>query len=75
MVRSNEKKELGFLGEKERICVSMTRAKKCLAIICDPMMGNASEDMGKLMEYLKKESEIIELESFKGLEKLNEKLS
>ncbi|KAL9554296.1 hypothetical protein MBANPS3_002874 [Mucor bainieri] len=70
LVRSNDTGEVGFLAEKRRLNVAMTRAKRHLCVICDSetLLGTkggskpaARFDGGFLkrwMEYLSEESDL-----------------
>lgn len=46
LVRSNDKAEVGFLGEYRRLNVAMTRARRQLCVVGD------SETVGKGSKYL-----------------------
>ncbi|KAI8092158.1 P-loop containing nucleoside triphosphate hydrolase protein [Gilbertella persicaria] len=70
LVRSNETGEVGFLVEKRRLNVAMTRAKRHLCVICDSDTllgtkgGSASASrfdggfLKRWMEYLAEESDL-----------------
>jgi len=67
-VRSNYDKSIGFLADKKRINVAITRAKKMLIIICDAqtVMGK-SDFMNEMMDYYLKNSKVFtseEIEAF-----------
>lgn len=47
LVRSNDRKEVGFLSDKRRLNVAMTRARRCLCVVGD------SETVSKGGKFLK----------------------
>jgi ATP-dependent RNA/DNA helicase IGHMBP2 len=51
-VRSNEKHTVGFLSDKRRINVAVTRAKRHLAVIADSETCHSDPFLGRLMDYL-----------------------
>jgi ATP-dependent RNA/DNA helicase IGHMBP2 len=52
MVRSNLRREVGFLGEKRRINVAVTRAKVHLALICDVDTCSKDRFIGSLLDHM-----------------------
>jgi ATP-dependent RNA/DNA helicase IGHMBP2 len=52
MVRSNLRREVGFLGEKRRINVAVTRAKVHLAVICDVDTCSKDRFIGSLLDHM-----------------------
>ncbi|KAI7899401.1 P-loop containing nucleoside triphosphate hydrolase protein [Cokeromyces recurvatus] len=70
LVRSNETGEVGFLAEKRRLNVAMTRAKRHLCVICDSetLLGNKGgskpasrfdgDFLKRWIEYLSEESDL-----------------
>ena len=52
MVRSNTKREVGFLNDKRRINVAVTRAKVHLAIICDVDTCLSDPFIGTLLNHI-----------------------
>ena len=59
LVRSNSEGEVGFLGEKRRLNVAMTRPKRQLCVIGDSeTVGKGSSFLKKWMEHLEKEADL-----------------
>ncbi len=59
LVRSNEDGEVGFLGEKRRLNVAMTRPKRQLCVIGDSeTVGKGSKFLKRWMEHLEKEADL-----------------
>ena len=54
MVRSNPAQNLGFLVEKRRLNVGVTRARRQLVLVCDSVTVCKDEFLGKFVEYLRK---------------------
>ncbi|XP_064609271.1 DNA-binding protein SMUBP-2-like [Liolophura sinensis] len=52
MVRSNNTGEVGFLAERRRINVAITRAQRHLAVVCDTETVNHDEFLKSLTEYM-----------------------
>lgn len=52
MVRSNMKSEIGFLGDKRRINVAVTRAKVHLAIVCDADVCASDPFIKTLLDHI-----------------------
>ncbi|KAF2759120.1 DNA helicase [Pseudovirgaria hyperparasitica] len=59
LVRSNAEHEVGFLGERRRLNVAMTRPKRHLAIIGDSeTVGRGSEFLNKWMLFLEEQADL-----------------
>ena len=56
--------EVGFLSEKRRINVAVTRARRHLAVIGDSETVSHDEFLKSLMEYLHKEGEVRSAQEF-----------
>jgi hypothetical protein len=52
LVRSNASHTVGFLGERRRINVAVTRAKRHLAVFCDADTCSVDKFMGTLIEHM-----------------------
>lgn len=52
LVRSNQAKEVGFLAEKRRINVAVTRAKRHLVIVCDSETCSNDRFIGRLLTHV-----------------------
>ncbi|KAK3099969.1 hypothetical protein FSP39_012679, partial [Pinctada imbricata] len=58
MVRSNPKGEVGFLSEKRRINVAVTRARRHLMVVCDSETVGRDEFLKSLIEYMSDHGEV-----------------
>ena len=59
LVRSNDEGEVGFLAEKRRLNVAMTRPKRQLCVIGDSeTVGKGSKFLKRWMEHLEKEADL-----------------
>lgn len=52
MVRSNDRQEVGFLSERRRMNVAVTRARRQVAVIGDSATVSANPFLASLVEYL-----------------------
>ena len=59
LVRSNDKREVGFLSEKRRLNVAMTRPRRHLCIVGDSeTVGHGSSFLGKWMKFLEEHADL-----------------
>ena len=59
LVRSNVSGEVGFLGEKRRLNVAMTRPKRQLCVVGDSeTVGKGSKFLKRWMEHLEREADL-----------------
>jgi ATP-dependent RNA/DNA helicase IGHMBP2 len=61
LVRSNMKHEVGFLAEKRRLNVALTRPKRMLIIICDVCTVENDSFINKLCEYMDANAFYVEI--------------
>lgn len=54
MVRSNKKKEVGFLSEKRRMNVAVTRAMRHCCLIADVRTVTSDRFLHKLIRYFER---------------------
>jgi len=60
LVRSNNKREVGFLKDERRMNVAMTRAKRQLCVIGDAQtVKHGGSYLTKWLDWLESEAEII----------------
>jgi ATP-dependent RNA/DNA helicase IGHMBP2 len=59
-VRSNNRREIGFLGDKRRINVSLTRPKKMLVLICDGSTLNTNSFLKDVFQFYDKNSKVLD---------------
>ncbi len=61
LVRANEKEQIGFLKDKRRLNVAITRAKRKLIIVGDAATVNVDRTYRRLFEYIKENGLVMEL--------------
>jgi ATP-dependent RNA/DNA helicase IGHMBP2 len=66
MVRSNQKKNVGFLSDYRRMNVAVTRAKRYCALICDSETVKNDAFLKKLIEYFETKGEMRSASEFQG---------
>ncbi|KAK1306865.1 hypothetical protein QJS10_CPA10g00183 [Acorus calamus] len=59
MVRSNSKKEVGFLSDKRRMNVAVTRARRQCCLVCDTETVSSDKFLKRLVEYFEEHSEYL----------------
>uniref|UniRef100_A0A7N0VDF1 DNA helicase n=1 Tax=Kalanchoe fedtschenkoi TaxID=63787 RepID=A0A7N0VDF1_KALFE len=59
MVRSNSKKEVGFLSDHRRMNVAVTRARRQCCIVCDSETVSNDEFLKRLVEYFEEQGEYL----------------
>ncbi|XP_059153320.1 DNA-binding protein SMUBP-2-like [Physella acuta] len=64
MVRSNLKGEVGFLAEKRRINVAVTRARRHLAVVCDTETVSHDPFIKSLVDYMLEKGEVLSAHQF-----------
>ena len=52
LVRSNEAGEVGFLSDERRMNVAITRARRCVVLICDSETMQANSFLSRIVEYV-----------------------
>ncbi|GAU36922.1 hypothetical protein TSUD_331950 [Trifolium subterraneum] len=57
MVRSNSKKEVGFLSDRRRMNVAVTRARRQCCIVCDTETVSSDGFLKRLVEYFEEHGE------------------
>ncbi|KAK1575619.1 hypothetical protein Q3G72_006985 [Acer saccharum] len=67
MVRSNSKKEVGFLSDHRRMNVAVTRARRQCCVVCDTETVSSDGFLKRLVEYFEEHGEYLS-----GSEYLNE---
>ncbi|RYH30488.1 hypothetical protein EON65_04960 [archaeon] len=64
LVRSNDRRDVGFLGEIRRINVAVTRAKRHLAVICDTETCSSDSFIASLIAHIEEHGEVLGAEDF-----------
>ncbi|XP_030056992.1 DNA-binding protein SMUBP-2 [Microcaecilia unicolor] len=57
-VRSNRKREVGFLTEDRRINVAITRARRHVAVVCDSRTVSSHKFLKTLVDYINEHGEV-----------------
>ncbi|SZF03089.1 unnamed protein product [Blumeria hordei] len=58
LVRSNPEREVGFLGEKRRLNVAMTRARRSLTVIGDSETLRSNEFLRRWIDFLEEHADL-----------------
>ncbi|KAE9454850.1 hypothetical protein C3L33_13239, partial [Rhododendron williamsianum] len=59
MVRSNSKKEVGFLSDRRRMNVAVTRARRQCCLVCDTETVTGDKFLKRLIEYFEEHGEYL----------------
>ncbi|XP_048225846.1 DNA-binding protein SMUBP-2 isoform X3 [Ricinus communis] len=59
MVRSNSKKEVGFLSDRRRMNVAVTRARRQCCLVCDTETVTSDGFLKRLIEYFEEHGEYL----------------
>ncbi|OVA19410.1 AAA+ ATPase domain [Macleaya cordata] len=59
MVRSNSKNEVGFLSDRRRMNVAVTRARRQCCLICDTETVSSDRFLKRLVEYFEENGEYL----------------
>ncbi|PQP99080.1 DNA-binding protein SMUBP-2 [Prunus yedoensis var. nudiflora] len=59
MVRSNSKKEVGFLSDNRRMNVAVTRARRQCCLVCDTETVSSNAFLKRLIEYFEEHGEYL----------------
>ncbi|GMH20133.1 hypothetical protein Nepgr_021974 [Nepenthes gracilis] len=59
MVRSNSKKEVGFLSDCRRMNVAVTRARRQCSLVCDSETVSSDQFLKRLVEYFEEHEVVV----------------
>lgn len=59
MARSNSKKEVGFLSDRRRMNVAVTRARRHCCLVCDTETVTSDKFLKRLIEYFEENGEYL----------------
>lgn len=59
MVRSNSKKEVGFLSDQRRMNVAVTRARRQCCLVCDTETVTSDKFLKRMIEYFEEHGEYL----------------
>ena len=65
MVRSNSKGEVGFLSDRRRMNVAVTRARRHCTLICDSETVQHDPFLGRLVAYFEAHGDLMSAEELK----------
>ncbi|PAN46284.1 hypothetical protein PAHAL_9G174900 [Panicum hallii] len=66
MVRSNSKKEVGFLSDHRRMNVAVTRARRQCCLVCDVETVSSDKFMKRLVEYFEENGEYLSASEYQS---------
>ncbi|CAN6454155.1 unnamed protein product [Victoria cruziana] len=64
MVRSNSKKEVGFLSDTRRMNVAVTRARRQCCLVCDSETVSSDKFLKRLVEHFEEHGEYLSASEF-----------
>ncbi|KAF8681959.1 hypothetical protein HU200_045412 [Digitaria exilis] len=66
MVRSNAKKEVGFLSDHRRMNVAVTRARRQCCLVCDVETVSSDKFLKRLIEYFEENGEYLSASEYQS---------
>ncbi|RLN17761.1 uncharacterized protein C2845_PM02G08280 [Panicum miliaceum] len=66
MVRSNSKKEVGFLSDHRRMNVAVTRARRQCCLVCDVETVSSNKFLKRLVEYFEENGEYLSASEYQS---------
>lgn len=66
MVRSNTKNEVGFLSDRRRMNVAVTRARRQCCLVCDTETVSSNQFLKRLVEYFEEHGEYLSASEYVG---------
>lgn len=66
MVRSNSKKEVGFLSDHRRMNVAVTRARRQCCLVCDVETVSSDRFLKRLVEYFEENGEYLSASEYQS---------
>ncbi|XP_050244787.1 uncharacterized protein LOC126692996 isoform X1 [Quercus robur] len=66
MVRSNSKKEVGFLSDHRRMNVAVTRARRQCCLVCDTETVSSDGFLKRLIEYFEEHAEYLSASEYQN---------
>lgn len=66
MVRSNSKKEVGFLSDHRRMNVAVTRARRQCCLVCDTETVTSDAFLKRLVEYFEEHGEYLSASEYRN---------
>ncbi|KAJ7976814.1 DNA-binding protein SMUBP-2 [Quillaja saponaria] len=66
MVRSNSKKEVGFLSDRRRMNVAVTRARRQCCLVCDTETVSSDGFLKRLIEYFEEHGEYLSASEYQN---------
>merc|ERR1719334_320348 len=70
LVRSNPRKEVGFLGESRRLNVAVTRARRQVTVVCDTETVRGDPFLAAFIDYMETEGEVQSANQYQELPNL-----
>ncbi|GAB2221566.1 hypothetical protein Droror1_Dr00012750 [Drosera rotundifolia] len=66
MVRSNSKQEVGFLSDRRRMNVAVTRARRQCCLVCDTETASSDPFLKRLIEYFEEHGEYLSASEYQN---------